>query len=72
MDSVELVHGVAEDVLGEEIGGKARDPFPLHKFPNSGTGFVLGLPKISIQLDKRYLTPAFSKSVFGFSTRALG
>jgi hypothetical protein len=54
-----------------EIGGKARGPFLPHKFPNSGTDFVLELLKISIQLDKRYPTLAFSKSVFGLSTRAL-
>ena len=71
MDGVKLVHGVAEEVLGGNRV-KACGPLLLHKFPNSGTGFVLELLKISIQLDKRYPTPAFSKSVFGrLSTRAL-
>ena len=41
----------------------------MHNLPNSdtGTGLVLGLPKMSIQHEKTYFTPAFSRSAFALS-----
>ncbi len=43
----------------------------MHRFSNSdtGTGFVFGLPRMSIQQEKTYFTPAFSKSAFAWSMR---
>ena len=48
-------------------------PLPMHRFSNSetGTGFVLGLPKMSIQVERTYLTPAFSSFAFASSMRPL-
>ena len=43
----------------------------MHRFSNSetGTGFVFGLPKMSIQQEKTYFTPAFSSPAFAWSMR---
>ena len=43
----------------------------MHNLSNSdtGTGLVLALPKMSIQQEKTYFTPAFSKSAFALSMR---
>ena len=43
----------------------------MHSRSNSesGTGFVFGLPRMSIQQEKTYLTPAFSRSAFAWSMR---
>ena len=45
----------------------------MHSLSNSdtGTGFVLALPRMSIQHEKTYFTPAFSKSAFAWSALPL-
>jgi len=48
-------------------------PLPRQRFSNSdnGTGFVFGLPSMSIQHDRTYLTPAFSSLAFASAMRPL-
>ncbi len=43
----------------------------MHNLSNSdtGTGLVFGLPKMSIQHENTYFTPAFSRSDFALSMR---
>ncbi len=45
----------------------------MHSRSNSeiGTGFVLGLPKMSIQQERTYFTPAFSSLALASSMRPL-